>query len=52
MKFMTAEAFLDTNILLYACSAAPQDAAKRQQATALMLQAPFALSSQVLQEFI
>jgi predicted nucleic acid-binding protein len=49
---MSAEAFLDANILLYACSAAPQDATKRQQAVALMLQAPFALFSQVLQEFI
>lgn len=49
---MTAEAFLDANILLYACSAAPQDATKRQQAAALMIQAPFALSAQVLQEFI
>ena len=49
---MTAETFLDTNILLYACSAAPQDEEKRQQVTALMLRSPFSLSSQILQEFI
>ena len=49
---MIPKGFLDTNVLLYACSGAPQDAEKRQRATALMLDAPFALSSQVLQEFI
>ena len=49
---MTAETFLDANILLYACSAAPPDAEKRQLVTALMLRAPFSLSSQVVQEFI
>lgn len=29
---MTAEVFLDSNILLYACSAAHADAAKQQRA--------------------
>ena len=49
---MTAEAFLDTNVLLYACSMAPEDAEKKQVATDLILNTRFALSSQVLQEFI
>lgn len=49
---MTAEVFLDSNVLLYACSAAPDDAEKRRVAEDLMLGHPFALSAQVLQEFI
>ena len=49
---MTADVFLDANILLYASSKAPADAEKSQQARQLMLAAPFALSSQVLQEYI
>lgn len=49
---MTAEAFLDTNVLLYACSAAKEDSAKKQVASELILDANFGLSSQVLQEFI
>lgn len=49
---MTAEVFLDTNILLYACSAAPADAARQKRAEALILGENFGLSSQVLQEFI
>lgn len=49
---MTAEVFLDANILLYACSKAPQDDDKNQRAKHLMLSTPFALSAQVLQEFI
>ncbi len=49
---MTAEAFLDTNILLYACSAAPADAEKQRRAEDLIMNTPFALSTQVLQEFI
>lgn len=49
---MTAEVFLDTNVLLYACSAAPEDAAKKQRAGELILGGNFALSAQVLQEFI
>ena len=49
---MIAEAFLDTNVLLYACSAAPDDAEKKARATDLILTTRFALSSQVLQEFI
>jgi predicted nucleic acid-binding protein len=49
---MTAEVFLDSNVLLYSCSAAPDDANKRQVAEDLILNHPFALSAQVLQEFI
>jgi predicted nucleic acid-binding protein len=49
---MTAEVFLDSNALLYSCSAAPDDAGKRQAAEDLILNRPFALSAQVLQEFI
>jgi predicted nucleic acid-binding protein len=49
---MIAEAFLDANILLYACSSAPADRAKQHCAENLILNTPFALSAQVLQEFI
>lgn len=49
---MTGEVFLDSNVLLYSCSAAPEDAAKRQVAEHLILNHPFAISAQVLQEFI
>ena len=49
---MTAEVFLDSNVLLYSCSAAPDDVGKRQVAEDLILNRPFALSAQVLQEFI
>ena len=49
---MTAEVFLDSNVLLYSCSAAADDAAKRQVVEDLILNRPFAISAQVLQEFI
>jgi len=49
---MTAEVFLDANILLYACSKAPNDGDKSRRAKHLVLSTPFALSAQVLQEFI
>ncbi|MGJ3244247.1 MAG: PIN domain-containing protein [Opitutales bacterium] len=49
---MTAEVFLDTNILLYACSSAPADKEKRTIAEGLILDRDFALSAQVLQEFV
>jgi predicted nucleic acid-binding protein len=49
---MTGEVFLDSNVLLYACSSAPDDAEKRRVAEDLILSRPFALSAQVLQEFI
>ena len=49
---MTAEVFLDSNVLLYACSTAPADAEKQGKAERLILDTDFALSAQVLQEFI
>lgn len=49
---MSAEVFLDSNVLLYSCSAAPADAGKRTIAQGLILETNFALSAQVLQEFI
>lgn len=49
---MIGEVFLDTNVLLYACSAAAEDAGKRRVAIELILGGAFALSAQVLQEFI
>ena len=49
---MTAETFLDANVLLYASSNAAEDKTKRERAQALMIAAPFALSAQVLQEYI
>ena len=49
---MTAEVFLDSNVLLSACSPAPDDTAKRRVAEELVPRQPFALSAQVLEEFI
>jgi predicted nucleic acid-binding protein len=49
---MIAEIFLDANVLLYASSNATEDKTKREQAQALMIGAPFALSAQVLHEYI
>lgn len=44
-------AFIDTNVLLYAVSSAPQEAAKRDRARALLESENWTLSVQVLQEF-
>jgi len=49
---MIVEAFFDTNILLYAGSSAPADSGKQRIAEELLLTVPFALSAQVLQEYI
>lgn len=49
---MTAEVFLDTNVLLYACSDSPADAPRQQRASELILGSSFGISTQVLQEFI
>ncbi len=49
---MVAEVFLDTNVLLYACSDAAEDADKKQRAGELIVEGNFALSAQVLQEFV
>lgn len=49
---MNAEVFLDTNILLYACSSDPADAVRQARASEFILKCHFGLSTQVLQEFI
>ena len=49
---MIADAFLDSNLLLYACSSAEEDAEKRRVCCEIILGGNFGLSSQVLQEFI
>lgn len=48
---MTALQFVDTNILLYAISTAPEEAAKAHEARRLLDGDDLALSVQVLQEF-
>lgn len=48
---MRADAFVDTNILLYAMSTASDETAKRQRARELLAQPGWGLSIQVLQEF-
>jgi len=47
---MSVECFLDTNVLVYAISAAAEDAVKRERALALIASSNFGLSAQVLQE--
>ncbi len=49
---MAALPFIDSNILLYAGSKAPEDALKRQIASPLIASLGFCLSSQVIQEYI
>jgi len=48
---MNAETFLDTNVLLYAASKDPADAAKSVIARGLMRDTDFGVSLQLLQEF-
>lgn len=48
---MTAQLFIDTNVLLYAGSNASADQAKRQVARQVVSQPGIAFSAQVLQEF-
>jgi predicted nucleic acid-binding protein len=48
---MTAECFIDTNVLLYAGSAAVEDLTKRGIARSLLTQPGIGFSAQVLQEF-
>lgn len=48
---MSVECFLDTNVLVYAASAAPEDRRKRNVALELVRKEDFGLSAQVLQEF-
>jgi predicted nucleic acid-binding protein len=47
---MSVEAFLDTNVLIYAVSSAPAEAAKKERALGLIMNTDFGLSAQVLQE--
>lgn len=47
----TAEALIDTNVLVYAVSRAPADRAKRDVALDILRRIEFGLSAQVLQEF-
>jgi hypothetical protein len=42
-KSMSAELFLDTNVLLYACSGARDDAGKRKIAERLIVESNFAV---------
>lgn len=48
---MRAEAFLDTNVLIYAAAADPEDRARKRRALQLVEEEDFGLSAQVLQEF-
>ena len=48
---MSVEAFLDTNVLVYAVSSDPADASKKEKALELIEHTDFGLSAQVLQEF-
>lgn len=48
---MSVEAFLDSNILLYAASKDPADAAKSAHAARLIGETKFGISLQVAQEF-
>lgn len=48
---MRADAFVDTNILLYAISTDPEEAAKKQRAREILALPDWGLSIQVLQEF-
>ena len=48
---MSAVRFVDTNILIYAASPAPDEAGKQRSAQRLLEEGDLALSVQVLQEF-
>jgi len=48
---LTADVFLDTNILLYAAMAGRADPAKKARARAIVLEEDYATSAQVLAEF-
>lgn len=48
---MSVECFFDTNVLVYAASAADEDERKRSVALELVRSEDFGLSAQVLQEF-
>ena len=48
---MRVQAFLDTNVLIYAVSSSPAEATKKERALELIEHTDFGLSAQVLQEF-
>ena len=48
---MSVDAFLDTNVLIYAVSSSSAESAKKERALELIEQIDFGLSAQVLQEF-
>lgn len=48
---MSVEAFLDTNVLIYAVSSDPGESSKKERALALIENTDFGISAQVLQEF-
>lgn len=48
---MRADSFLDTNVLVYAVSGDPDEAAKKARALKLIETTDFGISAQVLQEF-
>lgn len=48
---MTAKSFVDTNVLVYAGSNAPEDQSKRDVARELLARPDVGFSAQVLQEF-
>ncbi|TVS12639.1 MAG: PIN domain-containing protein [Wenzhouxiangella sp.] len=48
---MIVDSFLDTNVLVYAVTADPDEAHKREAALTLIEREEFALSAQILQEF-
>ncbi|KAB2850584.1 MAG: PIN domain-containing protein [Hyphomicrobiaceae bacterium] len=47
---MSVDRLLDTNVLVYAVSSAPEDSSKQNAALSL-LEEPFGISGQILQEF-
>jgi predicted nucleic acid-binding protein len=48
---MSVDAFLDTNVLIYAISSDPTESPKKEKAMELIEHTEFGLSAQVLQEF-
>ena len=48
---MSVDAFLDTNVLIYAVSSSPAESKKKERALELISHVDFGLSAQVLQEF-
>ena len=48
---MSVEAFLDTNVLIYAVSSATSEVEKKEKALELIERVDFGLSAQVMQEF-